>query len=184
MRCAVQLEAVGPLWGASLVTAVFTLRERIGALAARRMNLALLAAVLAAGAFVAVACIRSANRQFHLIHPELHLEESTSVLGVWTTIVAGVIGAGWHFLGWALVLLGSTGWTSRRLPRVLSVLCLVAGAVSLLEYQLPELEPTASPFPPDRSPQRSVRVPLPQPAVPSLRPIFEGSSGPEPPETR
>jgi hypothetical protein len=58
------------------------------------MTLALLAAVLAAAAFVAVACIRSANRQCHLIHPELHLEESTSVLVVWTTIVAGVIGAG------------------------------------------------------------------------------------------
>src|SRR4030042_3669856 len=50
------------------------------ALAARRLTLALLAAVLAAGAFVAVACIRSANRQCHLIHPDLHLEESTSVL--------------------------------------------------------------------------------------------------------
>ena len=46
------------------------------------------------GAIVAVACIRSANRHFHLIHPELHLEESTSVLVVWATIVAGVIGAG------------------------------------------------------------------------------------------
>jgi hypothetical protein len=53
---------------------------------------------------VAVACIRSANRHYHLIHPELHLEESTSVLVVWTTIVAGVIGAGWHFLGWAFWL--------------------------------------------------------------------------------
>ena len=89
----------GPVWAASLVALVFMLRERIGERAPRRMSLALLAAVLAAGAMIAVACIRSANRQYHLIHPELHLESSTTVLIVWTTLVAGVTGAGWHFLG-------------------------------------------------------------------------------------
>jgi hypothetical protein len=130
----------GPLWGASLVTAVFVLRERIGERAPRRMSLALLAAALAAGAMVAVACIRSANRHYHLAHPELHLENSSMILIVWTTIVAGVTGAGWHFLGWALVLIGSAGWTSRCLPRLLSGLYLVAGASSLFVYRLPELE--------------------------------------------
>ena len=107
----------GPVWAASLVTAVFALRERIGAGAPRRMNLALLAALLAAGMFVAVACIRSANRHYHLTHPDLHLEGSTTVLVVWATLVAGVLAAGWHFLGWVQVLVGSAGWTSRRLPR-------------------------------------------------------------------
>ena len=117
----------GPVWAASLVTAVLALRERIGERAPRRMTLALLAALTAAGAFVAVACIRSANRHYHMIHPELHLETSTTVLIVWTTIVAGMIGTAWHFLGWALVLVGSAGWTSHRLPRVLSALYLVGG---------------------------------------------------------
>jgi hypothetical protein len=99
------------------------------------MSLALLTAVLAAGAMVAVACIRAANRHYHLIHPELHLENSPTVLIVWTTLVAGVTGAGWHFLGWALVLVGSAGWTSRRLPRLLSALYLVAGTISLFVYR-------------------------------------------------
>jgi hypothetical protein len=130
----------GPVWAAGLVTMVFVLRERIGERAPRRMSLALLAAVLAAGAMVLVACIRSANRHYHLIHPELHLEESSTVLIVWTTLVAGVTGAGWHFLGWALVLVGSAGWTSRLLPRLLSALYLLAGASSLFVYLLPELE--------------------------------------------
>ena len=107
----------GPVWAASLVTAVFALRERMGEYAPRRMNLALLATLLAAGAMVTVACIRAANRHYHIIHPELHLENSSTVLIVWATLVAGVTGAGWHFLGWSLVLLGSAGWTSRRLPR-------------------------------------------------------------------
>jgi hypothetical protein len=128
----------GPVWAASLVTVVFTLRERMGEYAPRRMSLALLAAFLAAGATVAVACIRSANRQYHLIHPELHLEESTTVLIVWTTLVAGMTATAWHFLGWALVLIGSAGWTSRHLPRLLSLLYLVAGTVSLFVYLLPD----------------------------------------------
>jgi hypothetical protein len=130
----------GPVWAASLVALVFMLRERIGERAPRRMSLALMAAVLAAGAMIAVACIRSANRQYHLIHPELHLENSQTVLIVWTTLVAGVTGAGWHFLGWALLLIGSAGWTTNLLPRALSVLYLVGGLVSLFVYVLPGLE--------------------------------------------
>lgn len=133
----------GPVWAASLVALVFTIRERIGERAPRRMSLALLAAVLAAGAMIAVACIRSANRHYHLIHPELHLENSTTVLIVWTTLVAGVTGAGWHFLGWSLLLIGSAGWTTNLLPRVLSVLYLVGGIVSLFVYLLPDMEGTA-----------------------------------------
>lgn len=133
----------GPVWAASLVTAVFALREHIGERAPRRMNLALLAALVAAGAFVTVACIRSANRHYHLIHPELHLETSATVLVVWTTLVAGMIATGWHFLGWVLMLVGSAGWTSRRLPRLLSVLYLVGGTVSLFVYVLPDIEANA-----------------------------------------
>jgi hypothetical protein len=136
----------GPVWAASLVTAVLALRERIGEHAPRRMSLALLAAVLAAGAMVTVACIRSANRHYHIIHPELNLDTSIPVLVVWTTIVAGVTAAGWHFLGWAQVLVGSAGWTSRRLPRVVSVLYVVGGTASLFVYVLPDLEATAVPL--------------------------------------
>ena len=130
----------GPVWAASLVSIVFMLRERISTRAPRRMSLALLAAVLAAGTMVAVACIRSANRHYHLIHPELHLENSSDVLVVWTTLVTGLTGAGWHFLGWTLLLIGSAGWTAYCLPRLLSVLYLVAGITALFVYLLPELE--------------------------------------------
>ena len=130
----------GPVWAASLVTAIFALRERIGESAPRRMSLALLAAALAAGVMVGVACIRSANRHYHMIHPELNLDMSTPVIVVWTTIVAGMTATGWHFLGWVLVLVVSAGWTSRRLPRLLSVLYLVGGALSLSVYLMPDIE--------------------------------------------
>jgi hypothetical protein len=130
----------GPVWAASLITLVSVLRERIGKFAPRRMSLALLAAILAAATMVLVACIRSANRHYHLDHPELHLENSSTVLTVWTTLVAGVSAAGWHFLGWAQLLIGSAGWTSRQLPRVLSVLYLVGGAISLFVYRWPDME--------------------------------------------
>lgn len=133
----------GPVWAASLVTAVLALRERLGEHAPRRMTLALLVALLAAGAMVAVACIRSANRHYHLLHPELHLEDSTTVLVVWTTLVAGMAATGWHFLGWAWALVGWAGWTSHLFPRPLTMLYWVAGAVSLLVYVLPGLEEIA-----------------------------------------
>jgi hypothetical protein len=130
----------GPVWAASLVASVFALRECIGKRAPHCMTLALLAAFIAAGAFVGVACIRSTNRNYLLLHPELSEEMSTTVLVAWTTIVAGISATGWHFLGWALVLIGSAGWTSRRLPLALSVLYLTVGAVSLFVYLLPGIE--------------------------------------------
>jgi hypothetical protein len=58
--------------------------------------------------------------------------------------MAGLTGAGWHFLGWALVLIGSAGWTSGQLPRVLSVLYLVGGTVSIFVYLLPGMESNAA----------------------------------------
>jgi hypothetical protein len=133
----------GAVWAVSLVTAVYALRERIGERAPRIMTLALLVALAAACAFITVASIRSANRYYHLIHPELNLEGSTTVLIVWATLVSGIIGAAWHFLGWAFVLIGWAGWTSYRLPRILSALYLAAGAVALLVYLFPALEGTA-----------------------------------------
>ena len=133
----------GPVWAASLVTAFLALRERIGERAPRRMSLALPVVVLAAGTMVLVACIRSANRHYHIVHPELLLEESTTVLVVWTTLVAGVTAAAWHFLGWALILIGSSGWTSGRLPRGMCILYLVGGITALFVYMTPDLEGAA-----------------------------------------
>jgi hypothetical protein len=130
----------GPVWAASLISVVYILREQMGRLAPRRMSLALLATVLAAGTMVLVACVRSANRQYHIDHPELHLESSQTVLIVWTTLVAGLTGAAWHFLGWALVLIGSAGWASQYLPRLLSIFYFAAGITSLSVYRFPENE--------------------------------------------
>jgi hypothetical protein len=130
----------GPILSASLVTVTYVLRERIGKHAPRRMDLALLAAVLAAGGMAAVAFIRASNRHYHLMHPELNLENSTTVLLVWTTLVAGVNAVGFHFLGWAFLLVGSAGWTSRLIPRLLSALYLFAGIISLFVYLFPDME--------------------------------------------
>jgi hypothetical protein len=127
----------GPVFSASLIVLVYVLRERIGAGASRRMDLALLAAVLAALGFAAVAFIRASNRHYHLLHPELGLEHSSTVLIVWTTIVNGVNTLGFHFLGWTLVLLGSASWASRFFPRPLSLLCFVAGIAALFVYLAP-----------------------------------------------
>jgi hypothetical protein len=130
----------GPILSASLVTVIYVLRERIGENAFRRMDLALLAAVLSAVGMAAIAFIRASNRHYHLLHPELNLENSTTVLIVWTTLVAGMSSLGFHFLGWTFVLLGSAGWTSRLFPRVLNVLYFLAGIAGLFVYLFQELE--------------------------------------------
>lgn len=130
----------GPILSASLITVTYALRERIGESASRRADLALLAAALSAVGMAAVAFIRASNRHYHLTHPALNLENSTTVLIVWTTLVAGVNAIGFHFLGWAFVLLGSAGWTSGLFPRLLNTLYFLAGVLSLFVYLFPELE--------------------------------------------
>jgi hypothetical protein len=130
----------GPVKAACLVTVVYALRARIGDRAPRRISPALLATSLSALMFVTAALLRSSNRQYHLDHPELHLEMSQTVLIVWTTLVAGVVATAWHFLGWSWVMLGSAGLASGCLPRVLSMLYLTGGTLSLFVYLLPDIE--------------------------------------------
>ncbi len=130
----------GPVACASLITLVYVLRERIGEGASRRMDLALLAAVLTAVGMAAVAFIRASNRHYHLNHPELNLENSTTVLIIWTTLVTGVNSLGFHFLGWVFVFLGSANWTCRFFPRPLTGMYYLAGIASLFVYLFSELQ--------------------------------------------
>jgi len=130
----------GPIVSASLITVTYVLREIIGKNAHRRMDLALLAAVLSAAGLAAVAFIRASNRHYHLNHPDLNLENSIIVLTVWGTLVAGMTAVGFHFLGWMFILLGSANGTSRLFPRPLTGLYLLAGVSSLFVYLLPDLE--------------------------------------------
>jgi hypothetical protein len=130
----------GPVRAVCLIAAGYALRVQIGERAPRLMSLMLVTAVLAAAMFVMAALFRSTNRHYHLMHPELGLESSSIVLTAWATLVGGVVATGWHFLGWSMVLLGSAGWASGRIPRVLSVLYWVVGAASLIVYLLPETE--------------------------------------------
>lgn len=125
----------GPLLGALLVVGMLALVERMGERGSRRGALALLAAALAAAAFVAVAMIRSANREYFITHPDMNY---TTVLVVWGTLVAGLSATAWHFLGWAWLLVGVAGWRRRTLPRTLSALYLVGGALAPFNHLLPQ----------------------------------------------
>jgi len=133
----------GPVCAASLGVLIFALRDHFNEHAPRRMSGVLLVGALTAGALVLVACIRAANRQYHLFHPDLHLENNTNILVIWATLVGGVSAAGWHFWGWVLALVGSAGWSSGRLPRGLCVLSWLAGLAALFVYAVPNLEAAA-----------------------------------------
>jgi hypothetical protein len=60
--------------------------------------------------------------------------------------VAGVTAAGCHFLGWSFVLLGSAGWSTCRLPRVLSALYLATGTMSLFAYLYKDFDLSIAPL--------------------------------------
>ena len=130
----------GPVMSTSLIAVVYVLRELIGKRAFRRMDLALLAVVISATGMAAVAFIRASNRHYHLLHPELSLENSTTVLLIWDTLVTGMSSLGFHFLGWTLILFGSANWTARIFPRFLNWLYFIAGAASIFVYLLDDLK--------------------------------------------
>lgn len=130
----------GPLLSFGMILSVYVIREKIGRSAFRRMDLALLSAVLSAAGMAAVAFLRASNRHYHLANPDLHLENSSLVLTTWTTLIAGVNSLGFHFLGWMFLLLGSSNWDSRLFPRMLSGFYLLAGIASLFVYLFAELE--------------------------------------------
>jgi len=133
----------GPVWGFSLVLVIFTMRERFGTIPSRRMSLALIATFVSAGMMVLVACLRASNRGYHLAHLDLQLQESTIVLTIWETMIQGVISAGWHFWGWAQILVGSAGWTTKQLPPGMCLLCFCGGIASLFVFAIPILEGAA-----------------------------------------
>ncbi len=130
----------GPILSVSIVIAFYSIREIIGKKAFRRMDLALISAVLSALGMAALAFIRASNRHYHILHPDLNLENSTTVLIIWTTLATAFTSVGFHFLGWAFVLTGSALWTSQIFPRTLGVLYLITGIPAIFVYLFPELE--------------------------------------------
>lgn len=129
----------GPVWAASLVIAVFALRERLVASAPRRMFLAMLAASLSAALFVGGASLQTIGRHYTAIHPEMNDTVYESVFRASSIVVPGMTSAGRHFLGWTLIMLGSAGLASKKLPRALSILYLIGGVPSLVAYLVPGL---------------------------------------------
>src|SRR5262249_20174153 len=134
----------GPVWSVCLITLIIVLREKIGEKARNRMTVALVAAALAAVSAVAGGMIRTAERQYLAIHTELLGPVRLAPLIAWGTLITGITMAGNHFFGWALILIGWSGWTSREIPRALSVVYLVAGIPALFSYLSPDLEQVPS----------------------------------------
>ena len=130
----------GPILSASLITVTYALRERIGELVDLGLRERRPGLRRSRRAGLRTRLGSDTNRHYHLTLPALNLENSTTVLIVWTTLVAGVNAIGFHFLGWAFVLLGSSGWTSGLFPRLLNTLYFLAGVLSLFVYLFPELE--------------------------------------------
>lgn len=124
----------GPVVAVCLITIMLVLREKIGESAKNRMTVALIAAVLAAAAAITVGMIRTANRQYLAHHTEMNDSAWMAPMITWGTIIIGIQMAGLHFLGWALMLVGWSGWTSQKLPRILCVGYLGVALLAMFAY--------------------------------------------------
>lgn len=129
----------GPIWGASLVVATVALREHLGETVQRRTFLAVIAAGLSAALFVGAASVQTIGRHYTALHTEMDASVYEAVFRASSIVVPGMTSAGRHFLGWLLILLGSAGMASKKLPKALSILYIVGGVPSLVAYLIPGL---------------------------------------------
>lgn len=135
----------GPILSASLITVTYILREKISK-HSKRMDFALLASILASVGIAAVAFMRASNRQYHVLHPELNLENNQTVLLIWSTIITGLSGLGFHFLGWSYILIGSASWKTKFFPNILNILYFLTGIMALFSYLARDAENSVAMF--------------------------------------
>jgi hypothetical protein len=129
----------GPLWAASLVVILMALQEHLGDAAPRRMRLAMIASCLSAALFVGASTVQTVGRHYISSHPELDAAVYEGTFRALSMVVPGLTSGGRHFLGWTLLLLGSIGWTTRRLPRILCIVYFVGALPALFAYLNPGL---------------------------------------------
>jgi hypothetical protein len=110
------------------------MREQVGDYAPRRMSLALVAAIVSGAAMVAVAIMRSTNREYFTA--DLNFDGPT--FRAVSLVVPAVVGTGLHFLGWSMVLIGAAGWTTPGFSRLLSIMYIGAGLPALFAYLQPD----------------------------------------------
>ncbi len=128
---------LGPLWAASLVISLLAMREHFEDTAPRRMQLAIIASSLSAALFVAGGVVQTTGRHYISMNPELDATVFESIFRSLSMIVPGLTSAGRHFLGWTLILLGSAGWTTHRLPRTLCIIYFIGAFLALFAYLSP-----------------------------------------------
>ena len=128
---------LGPLWATSLVISMAGMREYFENIAPRRMQLAVIFSCLSAALFVTGGVVQTIGRHYISSHPELGYTIFESIFRALSMIVPGLTSSGRHLLGWTLVLLGSAGWVTRTLPRILCVLYFIGALLGLFAYLSP-----------------------------------------------
>lgn len=128
---------LGPLWAASLVISLLAMRDYFDDTAPRLMQMAIITSSLSAVLFVAGGIVQTTGRHYISMHPELAANVFESVFRSLSMVVPGLTSSGWHFLGWTLILLGMSGWTTNKLPRTLCVIYFVGALLALFAYLSP-----------------------------------------------
>jgi hypothetical protein len=125
------------LCGIAFVLIILALRERMQANAPNVMRLALIGVSIAFALWLASGLIGIVG-----MRPIVSAKDASAyraLMGVWF----GLVLAGDHAVGWALLLIGWAALKIRALPRILSYLSVLVGIVFILDFAAKPLMPVS-----------------------------------------
>ena len=125
------------VWGIAFVLIILALRERMQANAPTLLRLALIGVSSTFAIMLAAGLVGIAG-----IPPIVAVKDASAyraLVGVWL----GLVVAGDHAAGWAMLLIGWAALKTSTLPRVLSYLSVLGGIVFIIEFAAKPLMPVS-----------------------------------------
>jgi hypothetical protein len=116
------------LWGIAFILIILALRERMQANAPNLMRITVI------GVSIACALLLASGLTGIVGMPSIVSAKDASAYRALMGVYFGLVIAGDHAAGWALLLIGWAALKTRGLPRILSYLSVLVGIVMILEF--------------------------------------------------
>jgi hypothetical protein len=123
------------LWGIAFILIILALRERMQTNAPNLMRLTLIGVLTTYVLMLAAGLIGIVGT------PSIVTAKDASAYRAFMGVYFGLIVAGDHAAGWAILLIGWAALKTRSLPRILSYLSVLSGIVFILDFAAKPLMP-------------------------------------------
>ena len=123
------------LWGIAFIVIILALRERMQANAPNLMRIAVIGVLTTYVLMLAAGLIGIVGM------PPIITAKDASAYRAFMAVYFGLIIAGDHAAGWAILLIGWAAVKTRSLPRILSYLSVLVGIVFILDFAAKPLMP-------------------------------------------